>query len=98
MGGGVWKRSRFLRRWRRRWLVLMPQQLMSFKQRGHQEPTETLDAGSFLHVYSADSEILQTKCFCVTIRKRNFYMVCDDEAQKREWMQEIERVLGTKCR
>jgi len=96
--GWVWKRSRFLRRWRRRWLVLMPKQLMSFKQRGQPEPTETVDAGAVLHVYSADSEVLQAKCFCVSIHKRNFYMVCDDEAQKREWMQEIARALGTKYR
>mmetsp|Transcript_27497 Transcript_27497/g.51530 ORF Transcript_27497/g.51530 Transcript_27497/m.51530 type:complete len:446 (-) Transcript_27497:83-1420(-) len=91
--GWVWKRSRFLKRWRRRWLVLLPSGLQSFKNRGHREPTESVPSGSALRVYSADGEVQQARCFCVVVRERNYYMVCDDESQKRAWMLEIEKTL-----
>ncbi|CAE7580104.1 TMCO4 [Symbiodinium necroappetens] len=91
--GWVWKRSRFLKRWRRRWLVLLPSGLRSFKYRGHKEPTESVQNGSVMRVYSADGEVQQARCFCVVVRERNYYMVCDDETQKRAWMLEIEKVL-----
>eukprot|EP00933_Yihiella_yeosuensis_P039526 TRINITY_DN3358_c0_g2_i6.p1 TRINITY_DN3358_c0_g2~~TRINITY_DN3358_c0_g2_i6.p1 ORF type:complete len:483 (+),score=121.45 TRINITY_DN3358_c0_g2_i6:336-1784(+) len=90
--GWVWKRSRFLKRWRRRWLVLMPNKLMTFATRpvgGKMLPTEQVDAGSVLNIYSADGEVLQARAFGVVTRKRTYYMVCDDEVQKRNWMKEI---------
>ena len=34
MEGWVWKRSRFLKMWRRRWMVLLPGQLFTVKTRG----------------------------------------------------------------
>ncbi|CAK8998270.1 unnamed protein product [Durusdinium trenchii] len=91
--GWVWKRSRILKRWRRRWVVLCPGELMSFKNRGLREPTEVVPAGTVLRVYSADGEVQQARCFCVVVRERNYYMVCDDESQKRAWIQEIEKTL-----
>ena len=53
--GWVWKRSRFWKRWRRRWLVLLPEELRSFRsrqaarQRGTQA-TEVVMKGSVLRV------------------------------------------------
>ncbi|CAJ1330197.1 unnamed protein product [Effrenium voratum] len=91
--GWVWKRSRILKRWRRRWLVLLPGELMTFKYRGHREPTEVVPAGTVMRIYSADGEVQQARCFCVVVRERNYYMVCDDETQKRGWMQQIEKSL-----
>lgn len=96
--GWVWKRSRFWKRWRRRWLVLLPEELRSFRsrqaarQRGTQA-TEVVMKGSVLRVYSGDGEAQQARCFCVGVRERNYYMVCDDENQKRSWMSEIEKAL-----
>ncbi|CAE8629225.1 unnamed protein product, partial [Polarella glacialis] len=43
----------------------------------------------------ADGEVQQARCFCVVVRQRNYFMVCDDEAQKRAWMREISKALGT---
>ena len=91
--GWVWKRSRILKRWRRRWIVLLPGELMSFKNRGLREPTEVVPAGTVLRVCSADGEVQQARCFCVVVRERNYYMVCDDENQKRAWIHEIEKAL-----
>jgi len=93
--GWVWKRSRFLRRWRRRWLVLLPRGLYSYKKRGDLVATETVMAGSVTRVYNADSEVLQTRSFAVALRRRTHFMVSDDENQKQAWMREITRALGS---
>eukprot|EP00438_Fugacium_kawagutii_P033086 Skav229599 [mRNA] locus=scaffold510:208561:208899:+ [translate_table: standard] len=94
--GWVWKRSRFLKIWRRRWVVLLPNQLMSFKNRGDLHPTELLPVGSVLGVHSADAQVQQTRCFCVAVRQRNYHMVADNEKDKRTWMKEIEKALCKK--
>lgn len=96
--GWVWKRSRHLKRWRRRWIVLMPGNWMSFKRREDASPTETVSAGAVWNVYSADSEVLQAKCFCVSTAKRSYYMVCDDEAQKESWIRELTKALCSRSR
>uniref|UniRef100_A0A7S4S4R6 PH domain-containing protein n=1 Tax=Alexandrium monilatum TaxID=311494 RepID=A0A7S4S4R6_9DINO len=91
--GWVWKRSRFLRRWRRRWLVLLPHQLMSFKSRSGTVPTETVMSGTVTRVYSADAEVLQSRSFGVALSRRIHYMVCDDDKQKEAWIRQINRAL-----
>jgi len=94
--GWVWKRSRFLKKWRRRWLVLTKNGLESMKQRDAPKPTETIEAGSVHRVYSADGEVQMARCFCVVGNKRSFFMVCDNEAQKAEWIRQVETVLGSR--
>ena len=94
--GWVWKRSRILKVWRRRWVVLLPGQLMSFRNRGDRDPTELLPAETIYRVYSADGDVQQARCFCVVVRQRNYYMITDDEKQKRTWIQEIDKALRKK--
>jgi len=94
--GWVWKRSRFLKKWRRRWLVLTKTALESLKTRGMSKATEIIESGTVHRVYSADSEVQMARCFCVVGNKRQFYMVCDDEAQKAEWIRQVVAVLGTR--
>lgn len=94
--GWVWKRSRFLRRWRRRWLVLMPERLMSFTSREGAVATETVAAGTVLRVFNADSEVLQARAFGVAMSKRTYFMVCDTEAQKQAWIRDIQKALVTR--
>jgi len=94
--GWVWKRSRFLKKWRRRWIVLTKSALESLKQRGAAKATESIEAGSVHRVYSADGEVQMARCFCVVGNKRSFFMVCDDEAQKSEWIRQVSNVLGTR--
>lgn len=96
--GWVWKRSRYLRRWRRRWLVLLPNQLASYKRRGDAKPTEECHAGTVHRVYNGDADVHQTRCFCIVVSKRRYYMVCDDEAQKSNWMREISLRLEARSR
>jgi hypothetical protein len=94
--GWVWKRSRFLKTWRRRWLVLTRLGLESLKQRSGLKPTESMEKASVHRVYSADGEVSMARCMCVVSANRMFYMVCDDEAQKEEWMKQITEVLCKK--
>jgi hypothetical protein len=91
--GWVWKKSRFLKRWRRRWLVLGPGQLGSFRQRGDPEPTETVSKGTILRVHDADAELGQSKSFCVVQRSRSYFMVCDDAESRNIWVSKIQEVL-----
>lgn len=92
--GWVWKQSRILKRWRRRWLVLTNSGLESLKSRGGRKPTEQIDAGTVQRVYSADAEVQQARCFCVVSTRRRFFMVCDDESQKAEWIRMVSQTLG----
>jgi hypothetical protein len=92
--GWVWKRSRFLKNWRRRWLVLTRDGLESLKQRSaNVRATETIQLRDFRRVYNADGEVSMARCFCV-VGSRNFYLVSDDEQQKAEWLRQINNVLG----
>lgn len=94
--GWVWKRSRFLKKWRRRWLVLMPNALFTFKMRGDREATEVIEKGTVLRAYSAENEISLSKCFCVATVKRSFFMVCDEEEQKRAWVSKTAQALSSR--
>lgn len=93
--GWVWKQSRFLKKWRRRWLVLTKEALESLKAREGLRATEIIESGTVHRVYSADAEVQMARCFCVVGKSRSFYMVCDDEAGKAEWMRQVVAVLGT---
>merc|ERR1712048_1268799 len=61
---------------------------------GQSVPTETIGAGSVHCVYSADGEVPQSKCFCVSASRR-YYLATDDEVQKKEWIRQISNVLCT---
>merc|ERR1719408_416056 len=45
--GWVWKKSRHLRQWRRRWLVLTESQLATYKEPRDAKPTEAINADNF---------------------------------------------------
>mmetsp|Transcript_106371 Transcript_106371/g.297824 ORF Transcript_106371/g.297824 Transcript_106371/m.297824 type:complete len:495 (+) Transcript_106371:84-1568(+) len=105
--GWVWKRSQHLKKWRRRWLVLTPDHFATYRTSTQGGYTERVEKGSVVSIYNADNEVLQARCFCVqAVQKRAFatrmvrlYMVCDDEAQKEDWMTSIGLTLGsTGCR
>jgi hypothetical protein len=87
--GWLWKKSRFLGRWRRRWLVLGLDQCSSYKNRNHFAPTEIIKTGSILRVYDADFEVGQARSFCIVTSKRNYYMVCDHDDERKQWIAEF---------
>merc|ERR1711870_64956 len=89
--GWVWKRSRYLKRWRRRYLVLRAGQLMSFKSRGGsgKEATEIIPVAAITNVLVASQQLQQTRVFSVQAGKREFLMVCDFEADRDAWLSEL---------
>jgi len=99
--GWVWKRSQYLKKWRRRWLVLQPDHIATYKQRSVGGQTERIDKGTLVHIYAADAEVMQTKAFCISAsQKRTFgtrstklYMVCDTEKQRDLWVKAIQETL-----
>lgn len=90
--GWVWKRSRYLKRWRRRWIVLMPEGLHAYKDRQDAKPTESIDRG-IRSVTCGDHFVQQANCFCVQTSGRSYYMVCDDGEQNKQWSRDIARTL-----
>eukprot|EP00747_Dinoflagellata_sp_TGD_P166024 gnl/TRDRNA2_/TRDRNA2_188196_c0_seq1.p1 gnl/TRDRNA2_/TRDRNA2_188196_c0~~gnl/TRDRNA2_/TRDRNA2_188196_c0_seq1.p1 ORF type:complete len:472 (-),score=116.14 gnl/TRDRNA2_/TRDRNA2_188196_c0_seq1:59-1474(-) len=96
MEGWVWKRSRHLKLWRRRWLVLNNEYLVSYKTRSDSAPTEIITAGSVLRVSSADAETQQSKSFCVVTARRSYFMVSDDNAQRDEWVSLVDKTLSAR--
>lgn len=96
MEGWVWKRSRFLKRWRRRYLVLVPSLLSSFRDPGDRCATESARAIEFNKVCCADGRVKKNRAFCVSVIKREYFIVCDTDGQKSAWMSAISEAL--RCR
>jgi len=90
--GWVWKQSRYLKRWRRRWLVLTPHTLQSYKKRSDRNPTEIIK-GALVRCGVPESNITHQKTFCVGVDKRTFVMVSDTEGEKDEWIESISKTL-----
>lgn len=94
--GWVWKQSRLFKRWRRRYVVLTAQNLSTYKQRGDVTATESVLPGEFTSAFANDAEAQQTRAFCVAVMRRSYFMVCDDEATRDEWVKNITAQLGGK--
>jgi len=92
--GWVWKRSRYLKRWRRRYVVLTSSVLASYRAPGDVKATETVTAKDFKAAYSADQLVTQKKAFCVETSSRRYFMVCDDEPSKVDWIRSVAAQLS----
>jgi len=90
--GWVWKRSRYLKRWRRRWFVLRKDRLMAFKNRGDVQATEVFETASIGHVFSADDFLQQPRIVGIRTRERDVFIACDFDADKQAWMHEISSI------
>lgn len=93
--GWVWKQSKHLKIWKRRWLVLRFDQLNSFKRRNKRSPTITFKPGDVFDVYIADYELALQKTFCIQGYGRKFYVACDTKEHREKWMREVLQVLGS---
>mmetsp|Transcript_21192 Transcript_21192/g.54019 ORF Transcript_21192/g.54019 Transcript_21192/m.54019 type:complete len:478 (+) Transcript_21192:131-1564(+) len=89
--GWVWKQSRYLKRWRRRWLILTPSFLATFKDPSDPRPTESL---SRAEISSARADPTNQKGFLVMLGGRELQMVCDGETQRNSWVESICRRDG----
>jgi hypothetical protein len=91
--GWVSKESAVLRQYRRRWLVLTPEKLYTFrKERGYGEPpTEEVDLKLCGTVKSADDLTNRQYTFTVQVPERNFFLMATSDAERNEWVAAIGR-------
>ncbi len=91
--GWVYKESAVVRQYRKRWMVLTPEKLYSFKaERGyHQPPTEEIDLKLCGTVKSADDLTNRQYTFTVQVPERNFFLMASSDAERNEWVAAIGR-------
>mmetsp|Transcript_16948 Transcript_16948/g.47272 ORF Transcript_16948/g.47272 Transcript_16948/m.47272 type:complete len:141 (+) Transcript_16948:50-472(+) len=91
--GWVMKESNYLRQYRRRWLVLTPERLLTFakKQAYSTTPTENIDLRQCGTVKSADDMTNRPFSFTVQVPDRNFFLIAADDADRNEWVAAIGR-------
>ena len=89
--GWVFKESAVLRQFRRRWMVLTPDKLYSFKkERGYDTPpTEEVDLKLCGTVKSADDLTNRQYTFTVQVPDRNFFLMASSDAERNEWVAAI---------
>ena len=93
--GWVEKRSRFVKEWRRRWMVLTPRFLFTFKnQQGYREsPTERLRLKDCGTVKSAEEELKKEFAFRIDTQDRIFFFRALDSPDKEAWIGGIGRAM-----
>ncbi|KAH7647517.1 PH domain-containing [Cryptosporidium bovis] len=92
--GWLYKQSRFLKDWRRRWFVLTRNYLASFKDSGNlASPTESLKLSECLTVRSADEDTNRENAFRVDTPNRVFFLIAENPIEKEEWIGQIGRQM-----
>lgn len=88
--GWVEKQSKVLCVWRRRWLVLTPRFLFTFKaQKGGSEFTEAIRVAQCVKVEALPDPGGQRYGFCVETRTRIFNFKTSSEAERSAWLRDI---------
>ena len=87
------KESAMIRTYRKRWLVLTPERLYSFKQekKYHDIPTEEVDLKKCGTVKSADDLTNRQFTFTVQVPDRNFFLMAASDSERNEWVAAIGR-------
>merc|ERR1719378_1785701 len=92
--GWLVKQSKHLKDWRRRYVVLTPQYLCTFKNQGdYRNPTEALRLRECSTVKSADEDTGKENSFRVDTPGRVFYLIADTAADKETWIGHIGRAM-----
>ncbi|KAL8272194.1 hypothetical protein Esti_003859 [Eimeria stiedai] len=93
--GWLSKQSKFLKDWRRRWFVLTPQCLCSYRTSDvrSQKPTEVLYLRDCSTVKSADEELNKENAFRVDTPNRVFYLLAENTQDKESWIGHIGRQM-----
>merc|ERR1712146_277084 len=92
--GYLVKQSKMLKEWRRRWVVLTPQYLCTFKQQHElRNPTEAIRLRECSTVKSADEDTGKENSFRVDTPQRVFYLIAESSAEKEAWIGHIGRQM-----
>lgn len=92
--GWLVKQSKHMKDWRRRYVVLTPQYLCTFKTQGdYRNPTEALRLRECSTVKSADEDTGKDNSFRVDTPGRVFYLIADTSSEKEAWIGNIGRQM-----
>jgi len=92
--GSLVKQSMYMKEWRKRWFVLTPQYLCSFKEQGQfHNPTEVIRLRECATVKSAEDETGRENSFRVDTPGRTFYLIGDSNTEKESWIGHIGRQM-----
>eukprot|EP00922_Rhytidocystis_sp_ex-Travisia-forbesii_P034151 GHVS01050744.1.p2 GENE.GHVS01050744.1~~GHVS01050744.1.p2 ORF type:complete len:130 (-),score=25.53 GHVS01050744.1:441-830(-) len=95
--GWLSKQSKYLKEWHRRWVVLTPDFICSFRDQGSllrgSNPTEFLRLCDCSTVQSADDDVHKQHAFRVDTPDRVFYLTADSNADKEAWIGHIGRQM-----
>jgi hypothetical protein len=92
--GFLWKESKVLKHWRRRWIVLTREHLCSFKKPEDKEgsvyrnPTESIRLRDCVSVQRADVSGTEHGFSVITL-DRTFFFSASSEREKQDWMNAI---------
>eukprot|EP00930_Biecheleria_cincta_P041950 TRINITY_DN28849_c0_g1_i1.p1 TRINITY_DN28849_c0_g1~~TRINITY_DN28849_c0_g1_i1.p1 ORF type:complete len:1393 (-),score=249.84 TRINITY_DN28849_c0_g1_i1:86-4264(-) len=93
--GPAWKKSRHLKQWRRRWLVLTTDDLRSLGE--DQVPTETIRLRDLRALQVADESQRRDACLRLAATRRTYFFSFNNTEVRDKWMQELSRISGVPC-
>ena len=94
----VWKKSRYLKEWRERWVVLTENNVYSFeKKQVYRNPTEVLPVAEIetLKLYHQEQQE-RPFSFRLESKNLNFYLSCSNNQEKWSWVSAVERMIDRK--
>jgi hypothetical protein len=92
--GYLFKQSRHLKQWRKRWFILDDNKLYSFKDKDNtKDATETIDLKVFSSVKSSEDYTGKPNSFDVYSPDFIFSMAAENETDKEDWIRAIGRAI-----
>lgn len=98
--GWMWKRSRHLKAWRKRWFVMTPYYFACFRDEHDVYPTECIDVEELLGAFPMDDFKPRFSwfwrwrgrglfAFCILCNGCSFQLTAGDSKEKLEWMSSV---------
>ena len=96
--GSLLKRSKFLKEWRKRWIVLTSSYLISFTSENCKEVTDILDVRTLKSYksYMAKAEEMIPASFKMRTGDTAFYLCAANVEEKWSWIVSLERLIDFK--
>ena len=86
--GWLEKQSRWMKTWRKRYVILMKTHMLTFKDASgdYTSPTEIIPINECCTVKSADDELNLKNSFKILVKDQTFYFLATDNSEKESWI------------
>ena len=86
--GFLEKQSRYLKSWRKRYVILMKSHMLTFRDNSgdYSAPTEIIPINECCTVKSADDELNLKNTFKILVKDNTFYFCAMDNSDKESWI------------